>query len=57
MFFPKGVPIDDCTYVPSPVAKYGAESENIAACTVGMDLSHFIMLKNELINKDPDVVP
>ena len=44
-------------HVPGPVAHYSAESEYNAACTAGMSLSHFRMLKNEILNKDPYVVP
>ena len=50
-------PIDHGTHVPGPVAQSSAESEYNAACTAGMALSHFIMLINELLNKDPDIVP
>ena len=34
-----------------------AESEYNAACTAGIDLSHFRILIRELLNKDPDIVP
>ena len=56
MFY-QGVQIDHCTHVPGKFAEYMAESEFNAACNVGMTLSHFRMLNNELLNKDPDVVP
>ena len=50
-------PIDHCTHVPGPVSQSSPESDYITACTAVMDLSHFSMLNNELLNKDPDVVP
>ena len=52
----KFVPIDHCTHVPSTVDQSSAESEYNAACNSGMDLAHFRMLNNNLLNKDPDVV-
>ena len=56
MFY-QGGPIDHCTHVPVPVSQYSVESEYNAACTVGMSLAHFSMINNELLNKDPDLVP
>ena len=56
MCFDQDVPIDNCTHVPGPVSQYSAESEYNAACTTGIDLAHFKMINNELMNKDPDVV-
>ena len=53
----QGGPIDHGTHVPGPVAQSIAESDYNAACTAGMDLSHFIMLVHELLNEDPDMVP
>ena len=53
----QGGPIDHCTHVPGTVAQYSAERYNNAACTVGMAIAHFSMLNNELLNKDPEVVP
>ena len=50
-------PIDHCTHVPGPFSQSSTESEYSATCTSGMALSHFRMLNNELLNKDPDVVP
>ena len=50
-------PIDHGTHVPEPVAQSSAESEYNAACTAGMALVHFRMLINELLNKDPYIVP
>ena len=50
-------PIDHGTHVPGPVAKSSAESEYNAACTAGMALAYLRMLINELLNKDPDIVP
>ena len=40
-----------------PVSQSSAESEYNTACTAGMDLTHFRMLVNELLNEDPDTVP
>ena len=57
IIFYQGGPIDHGTHVPGPVAQYSTESEYNAACTAGMDLSHFRMLIRELLNKDPDTVP
>ena len=57
IIFYQGGPIDHGTYVPGPVAQSIAESEYNAACTEGMALTHFRMLINELLNKDPDIVP
>ena len=56
IFYPGGT-IDHGTHVPGPVAQSSAESEYNAACTAGMDLSHFRMLVHELLNEDPDMVP
>ena len=56
MFYQCG-PIDHCTHVPGPFAQYSSESEYNAACTAGMDISHYRMLNNKLMNKDSDVVP
>ena len=53
--FYQGGPIDNCTHVPGPVAYSSAESEYNTACTISMDLSHFIILTNELMDKDPYV--
>ena len=53
----QGGPIDHGTHVPGPVAQSSAESEYNASCTAGMDLAHFRMLINELLNKDLDIVP
>ena len=55
--FTKGVPIDSCKHVPVTVVQFSAESYYNASCTAGMDLAHFIMLNNELMNKDSDVLP
>ena len=54
--FYQGGPIDHCTHVPVQVSHSSSESDYIEACTVEMLSSHFIMLNNELVNKDPDVV-
>ena len=50
-------PIDQSTHGPEPVDQSSAKSEYNAACTAGMDLSHFRMLIHELLNEDPDMVP
>ena len=57
IIFYQGGPIDHVTHVPEPVYQSNVESEYNAACTKGMDLAHFRMLINELLNKDPDIVP
>ena len=57
IIFYQGGEIDHGTHVPGPVAQSSAESEYNAACTAGMDLSHFMMLIHELLNKDPYIVP
>ena len=56
IFYQSG-PIEHGTHVPGPVAQSSAESEYNAACTVGMALAYFSLLINELLNKDPDIVP
>ena len=55
--FYQGGPIDPYTHVSGPVSQSSAESKYNTVCTVGMNLSQFSMLNNELFNKDPDVVP
>ena len=45
------------TYVPGPVSQSSAKSEYYVACTAIMDLSNFRVINNELLNKDPYVVP
>ena len=57
ILFYEGVPIDHCKHVPGPVSQYSSKSEYITASTLGMTLSHFRKLNNEIINKDPYVVP
>ena len=57
MILYQGGPIDHGTHVPGPVAQSSLESEDNAACTAGMDLSHFRMLVHELLNEDPYIVP
>ena len=52
----QGLHIDHCTHVPGPVSQYSAESEYNAECTAGIDLAHFTMTNNEMMDKDPDVV-
>ena len=56
MFY-QGAPIDNWTHVTGTVAQSSAESDNNAAWTTGMALSHLRMLNNELLNKDTDVAP
>ena len=43
--FYSGGPIDHCKYVPGTVYQSGAEIGYNVACTEGMELEHFIMLK------------
>ena len=57
IIFYQGGTIDHVTYVPGPVSQSSAEIEYNAACTEGIALAHFRMLINELLNKDPDIVP
>ena len=49
--------IDHGTHVPGLVDQSGAESEYNASGTTGMTLAHFMMLTNELLNKNPDIFP
>ena len=56
IFYQRG-PIDHVTHVPGPVSQSCAESEYNAECTVGINLAHYRMLINELLNKDPCIVP
>ena len=55
--FYQGRPIDHLSHVTDPVNKYSAESEYNAAWNAGMDLAHFMILNNELLNKDPYEAP
>ena len=55
--FYQGEIIDHCTHVPGPVAQCSDESYYNSACAAGMDLTRFSILKNEFLNKDPDMVP
>ena len=55
--FYQGGRIDHCTHVPSQFYQYSVENEYNAACTAVLDLEHLSILKNQLMNKDPDVVP
>ena len=57
IIFYQGGEIEHNTYVPGPVSQSSAESEYNAECTAGMDLAHFRMLMNELLNKDTVIVP
>ena len=54
--FYKGVPINHFTHVPGPVSHSSAEIEYNAECTSGLDLEHFRVLNNDMINKDTDMV-
>ena len=56
MFY-QGGPIDHCIHVTVSVAQYSAENEYKEACNAGMAISHFRILNNDLLNKDPYVVP
>ena len=56
MFY-RGGTIDHCTHVPGTVSQYSAESEYNAECTSGMTLAYLRMINNEILNKDPYVVP
>ena len=49
IIFYQGGPIDHGTHVTGPVAKSSAESEYNVACTSGMDLSHFRMLIQKIV--------
>ena len=55
--FYQGCKIDHGTHVTVPVSQSRSESEYNAACTAGMDLETFRILKNEMTKKDTDVVP
>ena len=55
IFYPGGT-IDHGIFFPGPVDKSSAESEYNEACTAGMALSHYRMLINELLKKDPGIV-
>ena len=57
IIFYQGGKIDHGPNFPGPVSQSSSESEYNAACTIGMALAHFMMLINELLNKDPDIVP
>ena len=55
--FEQVVPIYNCKHVPGLVAQYNAESKKNVTCTEVMDLTHSMILNNNLSNKDPYVVP
>ena len=57
ILFYQGGTIDYCAHVTGPVAQSSAESEYNVAWTTGMSLAHSRMLNNELLKKDPYVVP
>ena len=48
---------DHCTHIKGLVSQYSVESEYNAACNAGIAPENFRMLNNELLNKDPYVVP
>ena len=51
-----GGTIDHCTHVPSPVAQSNVEINYNESCIEGMDLSHYRILNNDYLEKDPDLV-
>ena len=53
----QGGKIDYYTHVPGPVSQSSAECDYNAACTAGISIAHFRVLNNEVLNKDPYVVP
>ena len=55
--FIKGGPIDHFTHVSVSVAQYSTVNYYNVACTAETSLANFRILKNELLNKNPDVVP
>ena len=54
--FYQGLSTNQCKHVPGIVFQSSDESEYISAWTAGIDLAHFIIINNELINKYPYVV-
>ena len=52
----QGGSIYHCTHVPGPVAQSSAEIYYNSECTARISPSHFRMLNNEFLNKDPNVV-
>ena len=57
IIFYQGRPIDHFTHVPGPVSQSSSKSEYNATCTAVMAVAHFRMLIDELLNKDPYIVP
>ena len=57
IIFYQGGSIDHDTHFIGPFDQSSSEIDYNTACTSGMDLAHFRMLINELLNKDPDIVP
>ena len=55
--FYQGEYIFHCKYVTYPVSQYSTKSEYNEAWTVGMTISHYRVLNNNFLNKDPYVVP
>ena len=56
MIFYHGGTIDHGTYASVPVSQASAVSEYNTESTAGMNLSLFIMLIHEFLNKDPYIV-
>ena len=57
MTFYQGGKIDHGTHISGPVAQSSAEIGYNVACTARMELEHYRILINELLNKDPYIVP
>ena len=57
IIFYQGDPIDHGKHVPVPVDELNGEIEYNSACTTGMYLSHFRILINAFLKKDPYIVP
>ena len=55
--FDQGLPIDYFIHVSGPSSQYSAESEYNEEFNVGMDISHFRRLNNELFNNNPYMFP
>ena len=57
IIFYQGVPTYHVTPVTGPVAQSSSEINYNAACTLGIDLSHFRVLIREFLNKGSDIIP
>ena len=57
ILFYHGGTIYHCTPVKGKVSQYSADSAYNVSCTSVMAISHSRMINNELLNKDPNVVP